>query len=54
MKKKIYIIPALQVVKIATSSMIASSPVGGGVNNDEAESGSEGFSRGGFWDEDEY
>ena len=53
MNKKIYITPALQIVKIAISSIIASSPTGGGVNDTQADESSEGFSRIGFWDFDE-
>ena len=42
-------------IKIATSSIIASSPTGSQVYDKQAESGSEGFSRRGrgFWNDEE-
>ena len=50
--KKIYITPSVEVVKISVAQMLASSPIGTDVNGD-APGGSEGFSREGYFDEEE-
>ena len=52
--KKQYIQPAIAVVRIATTKMIAASPTGGGVSEEKLGSGVSALSRdGGYWDDED-
>ena len=53
MKKK-YIQPTTAVIRIATTNMIAASPLGSGVSEEKLGSGVSALSRdGGFWDDED-
>lgn len=52
MKKQVYMKPNMQVVTIKTTTLLAGSPVGGGISTEEAQG--DALSRdGGFWDDEE-